>query len=62
MSFRYRYKGDTARSVPSLGLDNLQPGDTFDSADELNHPDFELVKDTPAKAAASDKAAAKENS
>lgn len=55
---RYRYKGDSARSIPALGLDFVQPGDVVDVPEEINHPDFELVKESPAKATPADKPAA----
>jgi predicted ribosome-associated RNA-binding protein Tma20 len=58
MSFRYRYSGDSPCSIPALGLDVVQPGDVVTVEEEINHPDFVLVKDTTPKAVAADKSAA----
>lgn len=60
--FRYRYQGETARSIPALGLDDVQPGDVVEVPVEINNPDFVLVKDAPAKSSAPAKSdSSKEN-
>lgn len=51
----YKFTGPNPVSIPALGLD-LKPGDKFETEEEFNHSDFELIKtDKPA-----DKTPAKE--
>lgn len=42
---QYKFVGDYAMSLPSHGLDNVQPGDKVDVNEAINHPFFELIKD-----------------
>jgi hypothetical protein len=54
---KYRFSGDSAKSIPALGLDLVQPGDVVDVPEEINHPDFQLVKETAKKADVADSTA-----
>ena len=45
---KYRFTGDSARSIPALSL-VVQPGETVEVAEEINHPDFQPVKEAARK-------------
>lgn len=52
---QYKFNGSTPVSIPALGLE-LQPGQVFETDEEINHSDFDLIKtkpkaDAPAKEA-----------
>jgi hypothetical protein len=61
MSHRYRYTGEVARSIPALGLEDVQPGDVVDVPVEMNHPDFKPVKESVKSTASEKPAASKED-
>lgn len=54
---RYRWVGETRVQFPTVGVE-VDPGEEFDSDEELNHPLLEKVKKTSTKA---DTSASKED-
>lgn len=48
---RYRFTGDTPRSIPALGLE-VEPGQEIETADEIRHGEFELIPEKKAGKAA----------
>ncbi len=48
---KYKFTGDRPVSLPSHGLDNVRTGDTVEVTEVIDHPHFELVKETKPKSA-----------
>jgi hypothetical protein len=48
---RYRFVGDTPRSMPALGLE-VEPGQEIDVPEEIRHGEFELIPEKKAGKAA----------
>lgn len=41
---KYKYVGDYPISIPSHGLEAVEPGAVIEVTEEINHPLFDLVK------------------
>ncbi len=42
---RYKFNGDSPRSLPQYGIEVVSPGETVETDRELEHPDFKLLPD-----------------
>ena len=40
---RYKFHGDSPRSLPEYAIERVEPGQTVETVQALDHPDFELV-------------------
>lgn len=47
---RYKFNGDSPRSLPEYGIEVVSPGETVETVQELEHPDFKLLPDKKSKA------------
>ena len=43
MPYRYKFGGDSPRSLPEYGIEVVLPGETVETVEELDHPDFKLL-------------------
>jgi hypothetical protein len=46
--FKYKYKGDVPRSLPEFAIERVAPGETVETVQPIDHPDFEPRKLTKA--------------
>lgn len=57
---RYKLDWDQPLSVPEAGLELVLPGQTVETALEINHPGFKLIPEKKTEAASEKKATAAE--
>jgi len=47
--YRYKFGGDSPRSLPEFGIEVVSPGETVETVQELEHPDFKLLAEKKGK-------------